>query len=100
MKVSLKVALGKAVRDHSENLLERGYVNDKKLLRYNDIVWTYRVIKLCGGPKVAETLDKELLHDLVEMCFKNGVNYSGESVKTWAWLWAIPTIPNEKAFLK
>jgi hypothetical protein len=94
MTPAAKTKLAQAIRDCSEFFISAGYSKDKKLLRYNDISFTYRVIRLMNGSKLNWELDESLLKDLVGACFKDHPMYSGESVKTWAWTWAIPTVRN------
>jgi hypothetical protein len=96
MTPAAKTELAQAIRDCSELFISAGYSKDKKLLRYNDISFTYRVIKLMGGSKLDWELDRDLLRDLVGACFKDHTMYSGESIKTWAWTWAIPLSRNIK----
>jgi hypothetical protein len=89
MTPALKSKLALTVRECSDYLISRGFSKDKKLLRYNDISYTYRVVKLMQGSKYKQEVDRELVYDLVGICFKEHPLYSGESVKTWAWMWAM-----------
>ena len=100
MHLSVKRELATVIREVAQDLESRREDRDKKLLRYNDIMFTYRVIKMLGGKMVTTPIDRPLIQDLVDMCDKSKEDYDPRyGPLAWAWTWYLPTTSRLKKFV-
>lgn len=96
MKLSAKESLYTCIREEVGKIRETW---DKKVSRYNDVAFAYRVIQLMSGPEAGglKKVDQALVKELVSLCDKSNPNYyQGGGPLNWAWTWAIPTTFNLK----